>query len=99
VFGLATAQIAADILTGEGVSAANTTAWLSSQQRLADGRALDGDTAWQLRAGDLVVVDESSMADTTALGQIYQRVNAAGRSCCWSGITASSAPSAGTSTS
>ncbi|HZD16473.1 MAG TPA: MobF family relaxase, partial [Pseudonocardiaceae bacterium] len=78
VFGLATAQIAADVLTGEGVTAANTTAWLGSQQRLSAGRAVDGDTAWQLRVGDLVVVDESSMADTTVLAAIYRRVKAAG---------------------
>ena len=78
VFGLATSQKAADVLTSEGVRAANTTAWLGRQHRLAEGRPLAGDTEWALRSGDLVVVDESSMASTVDLAAVFARVEAAG---------------------
>ncbi|WP_445185130.1 MobF family relaxase [Pseudonocardia sp. Cha107L01] len=77
-FGLATAQIAADVLAGEGLNAANTAAWLAAQDRLAAGRGSEADQPWVLRGGDLVVVDESSMADTTALDAVRARVEAAG---------------------
>lgn len=63
VFGLAPSQIAARVLTEEGVSAAvNTTAWLGAQRRLDGGSAVD--EAWRLRGGDLVVVDEEWYLDS-----------------------------------
>jgi conjugative relaxase-like TrwC/TraI family protein len=77
-FGLATSQIAASVLTGEGLTATNTARWLATQARLADGRAREGDENWQLQTGDLVVVDESSMADTAALAAVHQHVANAG---------------------
>ena len=56
--------------------------WLTTQERLSAGtaeqRPIDGDSAWRLHAGDLVVVDESAMADTPALAQIHRHVDAAG---------------------
>ncbi|MDN5855331.1 MAG: relaxase domain-containing protein, partial [Actinomycetia bacterium] len=61
VFGLAPSQVAAaEHAGGEGVTAAaNTTAWLGAQDRLARGGPVrDGDEARRLRSGDLVVVDE-----------------------------------------
>jgi conjugative relaxase-like TrwC/TraI family protein len=78
VFGLATSQKAADILAAEGVTSANTSKWLATQNRLAGGRAKDGDAEWELRPGDLVVVDESSMASMQALHGIRERVEAVG---------------------
>jgi conjugative relaxase-like TrwC/TraI family protein len=78
LFGLATSQIATDVLADEGLTARNITQWLSTQHRLAAGTGHDGDWDWQLNRGDLVVVDESAMADTTALAAIHQVVHEAG---------------------
>ena len=80
VFGLATSQIAADVLTAEGLTARNVKRWLGTQTRLANlpGNSHDDDRGWRLRAGDLVVVDESAMADTAALSAIHQHTEAAG---------------------
>lgn len=61
VVGLAPSQVAADVLTADGVPAQNTTRWL----RGPDGHAL--------RAGDLVVVDEAGMASTDQLAEIQHR--------------------------
>ena len=78
VVGLATSQIAAEILAGEGLDANNIAHWLATQDRLArGGDRLAGPTAkgedprWRLRSGDLVVVDESAMADTPDLVRIH----------------------------
>lgn len=84
VFGLATSQIATEVLKSEGVTASNVAAWLGAQRRLAAGpgsggpRPVDGDEAWRLHGGDLVVVDESAMTDTAALAAIHSHVDAAG---------------------
>ena len=82
VFGLATSQMATEVLTGEGLTARNVSAWLATQERLragAAGRAHGGaDEAWRLREGDLLVVDESAMTDTGALAAIHQHANTAG---------------------
>ncbi len=82
VFGLATSQVATDVLVGEGLTARNVARWLDTQDRLAaalsEHLTVDGDEAWRLRAGDLVVVDESAMTDTAALSAIHGHVDAAG---------------------
>ena len=82
VFGLATSQVATDVLTAEGLNARNVTRWLATQERLTAGtaqhRTVDGDEAWHLRTGDLVVVDESAMTDTPALAAIHKYVDTAG---------------------
>jgi conjugative relaxase-like TrwC/TraI family protein len=77
VFGLATAQAAADVLTEEGVPSANIDAWLGAQQRLSQGRPLPGDEDFALRAGDIVTVDEASMVSTQHLAAIHDRCRAA----------------------
>ncbi|GAA4893170.1 MobF family relaxase [Actinomycetospora straminea] len=79
VFGLATSQAATDILTDEGLTARNVARWLTTQDRLdhAD-QPHPADAPWVLRAGDLVVVDESAMTDTAALAAIHARAEAAG---------------------
>lgn len=78
VVGLASSQIATEVLAGEGVDASNVARWLGAQRRLADRQPMEGDGQWRLRAGDLVVVDESSMADTADLAAIHAHVSNAG---------------------
>ena len=84
VFGLATSQIATDVLSAEGLQARNVARWLATQARLAAGpgsdgpRPVEGDEAWRLHAGDLVVIDESAMTDTAALAEIHKHADAAG---------------------
>ena len=45
---------------------------------MADGGRAAEDQRWRLRAGDLVVVDESAMANTADLAQIQHHVEQAG---------------------
>jgi conjugative relaxase-like TrwC/TraI family protein len=78
VVGLAASQIATEVLAGEGLSARNIAQWLGIQRRLAEGGRTEADEAWRLTAGDLVVVDESAMANTADLAAIHQHVTAAG---------------------
>ncbi|SNR29156.1 conjugative relaxase domain-containing protein, TrwC/TraI family [Haloechinothrix alba] len=78
VVGLATSQIATEVLAGEGLDARNVARWLATQDRLADGRAAADDEVWRLAAGDLVVVDESAMSDTADLAAIHSHAEAAG---------------------
>ncbi len=78
VVGLATSQIATQVLTGEGLNARNIAQWLAMQQRLADGRPFGDDLDWRLSAGDLVVVDESAMTDHADLAAMHEIVARAG---------------------
>jgi len=78
VIGLASSQIAAEVLAGEGLDARNIARWLATQQRLGDGSTAVEDERLRLRAGDLVVVDESAMADTADLAAIHRHVADAG---------------------
>ncbi len=71
VVGLASSQIATEVLAGEGLDARNITRWLATQDRLASDTARGRDEGWRLRSGDLVVVDESAMANTANLVRIY----------------------------
>src|SRR6185312_2266564 len=75
VVGLASSQIATNVLRDEGLPALNVTRWLAAQDRFDGGR---GDPQWQLAAGDLVVVDEAAMLPTADLAAIHQRATAAG---------------------
>jgi conjugative relaxase-like TrwC/TraI family protein len=76
--GLAASQIATEVLADEGLAARNITRWLATQQRLAAGDACGDDSEWRLAAGDLVVVDESAMADTAQLAAIHRVTQDAG---------------------
>ncbi|MGY4772886.1 MobF family relaxase (plasmid) [Kribbella sp. CWNU-51] len=78
MIGLAASQVATEVLAADGVTAKNITRWLATQQRIADGSAATEDQAWALRTGDLVVVDESAMANTTDLAAIHAHCDAAG---------------------
>jgi conjugative relaxase-like TrwC/TraI family protein len=79
VVGLATSQVATEVLAGEGLHARNIARWLATQDRLTTGSPVTAeDEAWRLGNGDLVVVDESSMADTANLAAIHGHVQRAG---------------------
>ena len=78
VVGLASSQIATNVLAGEGLNARNITRWLATQQRLAAGTPAGDDLVWRIGRGDLIVVDESAMANTTDLAAIHRHVDAAG---------------------
>jgi conjugative relaxase-like TrwC/TraI family protein len=78
VVGLASSQIATDVLTAEGLHARNIARWLGTQNRMEEGKASGDDNKWRLHAGDLVVVDESAMANTTDVAAIHHHVTAAG---------------------
>jgi conjugative relaxase-like TrwC/TraI family protein len=78
VVGLATTEKATGVLEGEGLPARNIARWLAIQDRLAAGRPVGDDQQWRLSAGDLVMVDESSMVDTKALAAVHAHVTAAG---------------------
>lgn len=77
-FGLASSQVATEVLAGEGLESRNVTRWLDVQQRLAGGSPRPEDIEWRLSTGDLVLIDESAMADTPAITAIRGRVEAAG---------------------
>lgn len=74
VFGLATSQIATEVLADDGVTAMNTTRWLLAQDRLAAGKATQEDMRWALNDNDIVVVDEASMVDTADMDRIRRYV-------------------------
>jgi conjugative relaxase-like TrwC/TraI family protein len=76
--GLAASQVATEVLAADGVTAKNITRWLMTQQRIADGSAAPEEAAWTLRDGDLVVVDESAMANTSDLADIHAYCDQAG---------------------
>jgi hypothetical protein len=72
VVGLASSQIAADVLADEGLDSHNIARWLNAQDRLAAGSTQPQDLKWVVGAGDLVAVDESAMANTADLARIHQ---------------------------
>jgi conjugative relaxase-like TrwC/TraI family protein len=74
VVGLAASQIATNVLAGEGLTARNITRWLHTQARLDAGSTHPDDLAWQPGRGDVVVVDESAMADHAAIAEIRRHV-------------------------
>ncbi|SFW50345.1 MobF family relaxase [Amycolatopsis australiensis] len=78
VVGLASSQVATDVLAGEGLTARNIARWLNAQAKLAEGSTHPEHEAWRLNPGDLVVVDESAMANTADLAKIHHHVQQAG---------------------
>ncbi|WP_156515783.1 ATP-dependent DNA helicase, partial [Amycolatopsis regifaucium] len=78
VVGLASSQVATDVLAGEGLTARNIARWLSAQAKLAEGSTHPEHVEWKLNAGDLVVVDESAMANTADLARIHHHAEEAG---------------------
>jgi conjugative relaxase-like TrwC/TraI family protein len=78
VVGLASSQIATNVLAEEGLAARNIARWLATQDRLAAGTGTGDDRQWRLNAGDLIVVDESAMTNTSDLVAIQQHAVTAG---------------------
>ncbi|NKQ54991.1 relaxase domain-containing protein [Amycolatopsis sp. K13G38] len=78
VVGLASSQVATDVLAGERLTARNIARWLHAQAKLAEGSTHPEHAAWRLNPGDLVVVDESAMANTADLARIHHHVREAG---------------------
>lgn len=76
--GLATSQIATEVLVEDGVEAMNTARWLAAQKRIEGGSTRPEDLRWKLTDRDIVTVDEASMVDTSALEEIRARVDAVG---------------------
>jgi conjugative relaxase-like TrwC/TraI family protein len=77
VIGLATSQVATEVLKGDGVDLSfNIAAWNAMQSRVASG-ALRGDEI-TLTERDLVIVDETSMVSTANASAIREAVEAAG---------------------
>jgi AAA domain len=65
VVGLAPTQVAADVMSGEGLPAMNTTRWLAAARR--------GDPTASLADGDLVLLDEAGMTSTAQLVAVHQK--------------------------
>jgi len=79
VIGLATSQIATQVLADDGIpDAANIAAFLAAQQRLDAGTHRPLDQRWALGQRDVVLVDEASMVSTAHLSAIRAHVEAAG---------------------
>jgi conjugative relaxase-like TrwC/TraI family protein len=78
VVGVATAQVAANILRDDGLQYThNTAAFLAAQIRLADSPA-SGDEQLRLGPRDVLVVDEANMLDTSSLTRLQAVASAAG---------------------
>ncbi|MEV0137903.1 MobF family relaxase [Streptomyces globisporus] len=81
VIGLTVSQRAARVLSDEGVeNAANIAKFLDTNRRMESGTAVsDTDrNACQLRPGQLILVDEASMAETGQLDEIRRYADLAG---------------------
>ncbi|TCO33022.1 conjugative relaxase-like TrwC/TraI family protein [Kribbella steppae] len=72
VVGLASSQIATEVLAADNVPALNVSRWLAAQQRLANGAYAAADRQWIVGEGDLVVLDESGMTSTQDLAAIRE---------------------------
>jgi hypothetical protein len=83
VLGLATSQIAANVLAGEGLTTMNTTKFLS--RFTPDAR---GEVADRVRPGDLFVLDESGMSSHSEIIQIAALVAAGGGKLLYTGDNA-----------
>lgn len=71
--GLTPSQVAAKVLTEEGVTSMNLSAWKGAQRRLDEGRGSERDQKARLGKGDLLVVDEAGMAATPDLKAVVER--------------------------
>ncbi|MEV8530241.1 MobF family relaxase [Streptomyces sp. NPDC052000] len=81
VIGLTVSQRAARVLSDEGVeNAANIAKFLDTNRRLESGTAVSDEdrNACQLRPGQLILVDEASMAETGQLDEIRRYADLAG---------------------
>ncbi|MBP2371539.1 MobF family relaxase [Pseudonocardia parietis] len=82
VVGLATAQIATNVLVADGLEGLNTAQFLARFAPDEDGLVRD-----RVQAGDLVVLDEANMSDTGQVARIAQIVAAGGGKLVYTGDT------------
>jgi conjugative relaxase-like TrwC/TraI family protein len=83
VRGLAPSATAAEVLAGElGIETENIAKWLFEHRRTLDHRQATAPEVerarWQLRKGQLVIVDEASLAGTFALDELVTAAERAG---------------------
>lgn len=78
VIGLAKSQRATEVLKDEGIDAKNIDQWLGAQERIMERRPIGDDTRWGIQPNDLIVVDESSMAETSAIDRVRGHVERVG---------------------
>ncbi|MFI8992148.1 MobF family relaxase [Streptomyces antimycoticus] len=79
VIGLATSQNAADVLKHDGISnTANLAKFLIENENIRAGRPGEDADLYRIKPGHLVIVDESSMVDTSILDKVRELVEAAG---------------------
>ena len=73
-FGIATAENAVHVLRGEGIErGANVAKFLQFYERLAQGTVSDTERRrFEVRAGELLVIDEASMVSTAEFSRIVQ---------------------------
>ncbi|WP_129840370.1 MobF family relaxase [Streptomyces sp. RFCAC02] len=77
LIGLAPSSRAAKVMESELDTTAYTLhSWLVQRERAADGRRIREE--FQLRAGDVIVVDEAGMAGTRNLARVVEEAEAAG---------------------
>jgi len=82
VIGLATAQAAANVLTGEGLDAFNVTAFLNDYE---PNNSWDGLPYKTLPPGALLVIDETGMSATEQLDRVRQVAEQYGAKMLWTG--------------
>jgi ATP-dependent exoDNAse (exonuclease V) alpha subunit len=83
VVGLAPSAVAAQVLADDlGIATENTAKWW--QNHLLHGTTFE--------AGQLVIIDEASLAGTLSLDRITHLAQDAARRCCWSATTPSCNP-------
>ncbi|WP_208983659.1 AAA family ATPase, partial [Geodermatophilus obscurus] len=71
VVGLTVSQNAAEVLCAEGFDqATNLSRWFSIQERLASGKPNIEDLGFRLRRGQLLVIDEASMASAADIARV-----------------------------
>ena len=83
VRGLAPSAVAAEVLAGElGIATENIAKWLFEHRRTLEHRQTTASevemAGWQLRKGQLVIVDEASLAGTFALAELVDAAETAG---------------------
>lgn len=78
MMGVATTQVATEVMREEGLTARNISQWLAAQERLAQGRAFPGDEQFRLGPDVIVAVDEASMTSRQDLVAVQEYCSAAG---------------------
>lgn len=79
VIGLASSERAAQVLAEEGIAnIANITKLLTANEAMAAGARIADADQYQIRPGQLVIVDEAGMTSTTDVDQVRRLIEASG---------------------